>query len=84
MKSYLGVNLELFNRLGKNNIVIKCNSMSTVQFLKPKYNSGKWITEINKEEVAILNSLSEDECNSIFNTLSNDISDFYSKNNITI
>ena len=55
-----------------------------LDLLKPKYNSGKWISEINKEEVAVLNSLSEDNCNSIYNTLSNDLDTFYSKNKISI
>ena len=71
--------IELFLRLGNNNIIIKCNQMSSVQLLKEKEYFGGWDNEINKEEVNILKSLSKDICNSIFNNLSHTFFSRYGK-----
>lgn len=79
-----GEDVELFIRLAKDNIVIKCNSMSTVQLLKYKPSFGEWATDINKEDIKVLNALSEDTCNSIYKNLSNTIYTYYSNNGIII
>lgn len=75
--------IELFQRLGLNGIVIKCNSNSTVQLLKAK-DGHDWNTLVSEEEINILNNLSNDQCNEIFTKLENHLHYFFSLIGITL
>ena len=62
----LAEDLELFQRLGSNNITIKFNNFSEVSIQKYK-ERWDWESEMTDSEVNSFISLSESECNTHFN-----------------